>query len=161
MRLGVIPKFRPFFLLLPFAFLCLTAHAAPVRFVQITDPHLFDPGDQGEKNRAALAACIASLNRRMDEKADYQFAVVTGDIGIENLVSRIVNQETKKRELEDPTTQERKLEDGAAQLALILAPTKIDGWLFIPGNNDLYTELPDLQYYQKFLEKLRTKLPGL
>jgi hypothetical protein len=137
-----------------------TLQAQSVSFVHITDPHLFDPGNEGTQNRFALAACIKALNARMDAKADYKFAVITGDIGIENLVSHITDPNSKKRELEDAATQERNLEDGANQLASILAPAKIQLWLFVPGNNDLFDEQPDLQYYQRFLEKLKNKLPG-
>ena len=59
---------------------------AQVRFVQITDPHLFDQGEEKE-NKGALAACVSRLNERIAEDGDYQFAVITGDIGIESLVS--------------------------------------------------------------------------
>jgi len=132
-----------------------------VRFAQITDPHLFDLGEEGTQNKIALAACIKALNARMDENADYKFAVITGDIGVENLVSHVIDPKTKERVREDPATEERQLDEGAAQLASILAPTKIHVWLFVPGNNDLYLEEPNLNDYKRFLEKLKNKLPGL
>jgi len=138
-----------------------TPQAQSVSFVQLTDPHLFDPGDEGTQNRSAMAACIKALNARVDAKADYKFAVVTGDLGIENLVSHITDPNTKKRELEDTTTLERNLEEGANQLASILAPAKIQLWIFVPGNNDLFDEQPNLEYYKRFLDKLKNKLPGL
>jgi hypothetical protein len=160
MRIKVTPKFSLLLFAFSFAFLFITeTHAQSVRFVQITDPHLFDPGDQGEKNRAALAACVATLNQRIDDQADFQFVVVTGDIGIENLISHA--DSSGNRILEDQPTQDRQLEEGARQLASILAPTKIPHWLFVPGNNDLYLEQPDLKYYKRFIEALKDKLPGL
>ncbi len=136
-------------------------YAQSINFVQVTDPHLFDAGDEGFQNKAALAACVKAINRRMNEGADYKFAVVTGDIGIENLVSHIVDPDTKKREHEDVATTERQLEEGAGQLASILAPTKIGLWFFVAGNNDLFEENPDLADYKSFLAKLQSKLQGL
>jgi hypothetical protein len=162
MRIKVIRKFRLLLLVLSFAFLCLgVVQAQSLRFAQITDPHLFDLGEEGTKNKAALAACIKALNNRMDENADYKFAVITGDIGVENLVSHVVDTKTKQRIREDAATEERQLNEGAAALATILAPTKIHLWFFVPGNNDLYLEKPELNDYKQFLEKLREKLPGL
>src|SRR6266446_457603 len=160
MRVALPTKTR-IFLILALALLW-TASAAgqTLDFVQITDPHLFDKGDETE-NKAALTACIKKINERIAENADYKFVVITGDIGIENLVSHIVDERTKERKLEDQVTQERQLEDGAAQLATILAPTRIHLWLFVPGNNDLYDEEPNLGYYVRFLQKLKQKLPGL
>ncbi|HEY5884294.1 MAG TPA: metallophosphoesterase [Pyrinomonadaceae bacterium] len=136
-------------------------HAQSTSFVQITDPHLFDPGDDGVQNRAALAACVKALNDRMKEGADYKFAVITGDIGIENLVSQVVDSGSKKRVHEDPITTDQRLEEGASQLASILAPTKIGLWFFVAGNNDLFVEGPNLTDYKNFLVKLQTKLSGL
>lgn len=138
-----------------------TAYPQSINFVQVTDPHLFDPGDEGVQNKAALAACVRALNDRMNEGADYKFAVITGDIGIENLVSHIVDSATKKREHEDAATTDRQLEDGATQLASILAPSKIGLWFFVVGNNDLFQENPDLTDYNTFIAKLQSKLQGL
>ncbi len=139
----------------------VSGSAQAVRFVQVTDPHLFDAGQEGAENKAALAACIKKLNERIDEQANYQFAVVTGDIGIENLVSHVIDERTGKRVLEDQGTREQQLEAGADQLATIIAPSKIRVWLFLPGNNDLFTEEPDTQYYRAFIKRLQSKLPSL
>ncbi len=162
MRIRLIPNTRYVFLII---ILSLTwsvkVSAQAVRFVQITDPHLFDGGQEGTENKAALAACIKKLNQLTDEEANYQFAVVTGDIGIENLVSHVIDEATGKRVLEDQVTREQQLEAGADQLATIIAPSKIRVWLFLPGNNDLFREEPDTQYYRAFIKRLQSKLPGL
>lgn len=162
MRIRLITKTRYLFLILV---LSVTASvrisAQAVRFVQITDPHLFDGGEEGVQNKAALAASIAKLNERMNEDADFLFAVMTGDIGIENLVS------TGKRPNGDSILEpnqvkrDQRIEQGAAELASILSQSKIRVWLFLPGNNDLLNEEPDTQYYRVFVKKLQALLPNL
>lgn len=142
-------------------FLCAAASAQATNFVQITDPHLFDKEQAGIENRAALAACIKKINERMDEKAAYQFVIVTGDIGIENLVSNL-DEATGKQTLEpDQAKWKLRIEEGAAQMAAILSASKVRDWLFLPGNNDLFDENPDTTYYRLFIKKLKEKLPGL
>jgi hypothetical protein len=142
-------------------FLCAIASAQATNFVQITDPHLFDKEQDGIENRAALAACIKKINERMDEKAEYQFVVMTGDIGIENLVSNL-DEATGKRTLEpDQAKWKLRIAEGAAQMAAILSASKVRDWFFLPGNNDLFDETPDTTYYRLFIKKLKEKLPGL
>lgn len=162
MRIRLITKTRYLFLIFVLSVTwSVRISAQAVRFVQITDPHLFDGGQEGTENKAALAASIRKLNERMDQQADYRFAVLTGDIGIENLVSHVIDEGTGKRVLEDQSTRERQLEAGADQLATIIAPSKIRVWLFLPGNNDLVREEPNTQYYRAFIKRLQSKLPGL
>ena len=135
------------------------AHAQ-VRFVQITDPHLFDPGDEVE-NKLALAAGIRKLNDRIVESGEYQFAVITGDIGIENLVSTRKDANGPNILEPDKAKRDNRIEQGATELASILSSSKIRVWLFLPGNNDLLNEEPDLQYYRQFIQILKTKLVGM
>lgn len=107
----LIPKARYLFLIFILSVTwSVRISAQAVRFVQITDPHLFDGQKEGTENKAAFTACIKKLNERVDEHADYQFAVVTGDIGIENLVSHVIDEATGRRVLDDQETRERQLE---------------------------------------------------
>jgi Calcineurin-like phosphoesterase len=158
-RIRRIPKARYLFLIIALSVTCsVRAGAQEVRFVQITDPHLFDGGEEETENKGVLTACIKKINEEIGEQADYKFAVVTGDIGIENLVSE------KKGDNRIKFAQEKidqQLEQGTAQLASILSASKIPVWLFLPGNNDLFDEEPDTQYYRIFIHKLQSKLPGL
>jgi hypothetical protein len=133
---------------------------AQVRFVQITDPHLFDQGEEKD-NKSALAACVNRLNARIVEDGDYQFAIITGDIGIENLVS--VGKDSHGASIleSDRVQRERRIEQGASDLARILAQSRIRVWLFLPGNNDLLNEEPDLQYYRLFIQFLKNRLVGM
>ena len=136
------------------------ARAQAVRFIQITDPHLFDQGDEAE-NKSALAACIRKINDQIGESGEYQFAVITGDIGIENLVS-IGKNAAKDNVVEpDKAKREKRIEQGARDLASILAQSRIRVWLILPGNNDLLNEEPDLQYYRLFIQFVQSKLPGM
>ena len=134
--------------------------AQTVRFVQMTDPHLFDKGEETE-NKTALTSCIRKLNQQSVEEGEFDFAVVTGDIGIENLVS--IGKDTNGASIleTDRARREGRIEQGAAELASILSQSKIRVWLFLPGNNDLLNEEPDLQYYRLFIQKLKDKLSGM
>lgn len=163
MRIRLIPKGRYLLLIfaLSFAWTVRVVQAQAVRFVQVTDPHLFDGGQDGTENKAALAACIKKLNERMDEQADYKFAVVTGDIGIENLVSTGKDANGDSILEPDQTKRVGRIEQGAAELASILSQSKIRVWLLLPGNNDLLNEEPDTQYYRVFIQKLQSMLPNL
>jgi predicted DCC family thiol-disulfide oxidoreductase YuxK len=157
-RIKLISSARYIFLLLALSVLCAVgAKGQEIRFIQITDPHLFDGGREETENKAALTACIKKLNEQIDERADYKFAVMTGDIGVENLVSEVKGDDRIDLSAE---IRQRRLEQGAAQLAAILSASKIRVWLFIPGNNDLFKEQPDTRYYRDFIHKLRSKLPG-
>ena len=88
------------FLSLVFAF-CGASASAQVTFVHITDPHMFDDKWVDEKkkaddptntednrleNQAALASALWHINERIKHGAQYDFGVITGDLGIEFLV---------------------------------------------------------------------------
>lgn len=80
---------------------------AQVNFVQITDPHIFDdtwPDDRRLEDRAALASCINQINERNKSGANYQFVVVTGDLGVEDLVRRVAD----KGKVSEPLPTEEK-----------------------------------------------------
>ena len=130
---------------------------AQIRFVQITDPHMFDEEKEATENKAALAACVRKINEEMAKGADYKFIVVTGDIGIENLVSVVKEKDgEKKRELKERREIEENIKNGAAELAYLMAPSKVRTWLFVPGNNDLVGEdITTLNFYQQFIEELK------
>jgi calcineurin-like phosphoesterase family protein len=141
-------------------FLCAQTSAQTVRFVQITDPHLFDQGEEKE-NLRALESCIARLNDRIIERGQYDFAVITGDFGVESLVSKGKDANRASILESDTAKRERRIEEGATELATILAQSRIRVWLFLPGNNDLLNEEPDLQYYRLFIKFLKNKLIGM
>jgi tetratricopeptide (TPR) repeat protein len=120
--------------------------SASLDFVQITDPHLFGGVTENEQ---ALMACIQNINAYNKNKA-YRFVILTGDIGIEDLVSTRNNTPDKKRELKPNPDEERK--KGAKQFADIVAKSDVKKWLFIPGNNDLIDETPDtIDHYNGFI----------
>lgn len=158
----------------------------PVRFVQITDTHLYDEGSDASDNKAALADCLAKIDELIKGGDNYDFAVVTGDIGVEGLIGELYDREIRlheqreeiennknlrpedrKEELDKvdvELTQTRialdnKIIAGAMEVASVLSPSKIKVWLFLPGNNDLLDEDPEtLTYYRKFIQELGTFL---
>jgi hypothetical protein len=150
------------------ALLCVAA-TAQVSFVQITDPHLHDDGPEAAENRVALEACIKKTNELMAAGADYKFAVITGDIGIEKIVKPLL--ETKKALAKDKAGADELgrvddeinngLRGAARQLASTLATSRIGVWLILPGNNDLIDERTEtVGYYQEFVRQLTAALPG-
>jgi hypothetical protein len=62
--------------------------SASVDFIQLTDPHLF--GDVRE-NEQALTACIQKINA-LNTIKEYSFVVLTGDLGIEDLLSTMLSR---------------------------------------------------------------------
>ena len=141
-------------------FILLTCTAqAQINFVQITDPHIFDDIKEEDGSRlndkAALASFVDDLNQRVAEKvaqktSAYAFVVVTGDLGLEQLLKGVKEDDRKY-----------KLETAAVELASIIGLSKVGTWLFVPGNNDLLDEVPaNVKYYHQFIEALSEAVQG-
>ena len=77
---------RILFLLLAFFFIDVDLWAQ-FSFVQITDPHIFGSKKEKIENKEALISCIYKINERIKEGNNFKFIVITGDLGIANLVS--------------------------------------------------------------------------
>jgi hypothetical protein len=141
-----------------YIFLSSSAHAQ-VNFVQITDPHIFDDSNEEDGSRlddkAALASFVEKINQRVAEKSaengsPYDFVVVTGDLGIEQLLKGV-----------DERERGNKLRAAAVELASMIGLSKVEKWLFVPGNNDLLDENPiNIRYYNEFIEALREAVKG-
>jgi hypothetical protein len=121
---------------------------AQISFVQITDPHIFDDAspvaDNRWSNKAAFISFIEQINQQVELKAQYNFVVITGDLGLEPLV------------VGDQKQIESNLRNGAADFASLLVLSKVHRWLFVPGNNDLLNEEPkNIHYYHLFIEALK------
>ena len=119
---------------------------------------MFDEEKEASDNRAAFAAAVKRINDEMVKDDDYKFVVVTGDIGIENLVSAFVERDGKRerRFEENKEVRDERIRKGATDLASIMAPSKVKVWLFVPGNNDLFNEeITTLNFYQQFIAELQ------
>ena len=74
----------------------------------------------------------------------FQFAAVTGDIGIEEL---------------NPTNHAAQWRDAVTMVRDLIQPSAVTNWLFVPGNNDLDAEnLDTIWKYHQFLRELQTRL---
>ena len=140
------------------------AASAQVSFVQITDPHLYDDGQEAKENKQALIECVKKIDNLIAGGASYKFAVVTGDIGIEKLIKPLLEQKQKAGPQEatqlDQTIRNR-LNGAALEVASLLAPSQINVWLLVPGNNDLIDEKTEtIPYYREFVSQLAKALPG-
>src|ERR1051325_1111468 len=112
--------------------------AQDIHFAQLTDPHIFDsegkPGrDSRPDNERCLTWAIAEVNRR-NEQAHFDFAVITGDFGLEK-----VNDDKA----------------AAPQLIAFLTASHVKRWLLVPGNNDLTEERPTtISHFHAFIAAL-------
>jgi hypothetical protein len=141
-------------------FICI-AGFAQVSFVQITDPHLYDDGQDAAENKRALIDCVTKIDTMLSEGADYKFVDITGDIGIGKLIKPLIEQKEKAPNAEEVDRIRRAIDsritEAALDVANVLAPSRIKVWLSLPGNNDLIDEKPDtINYYREFIKQLRT-----
>jgi hypothetical protein len=155
----------------------LQAHAG-LSFVQITDPHLFG---KEAGNERALRQCVDEINRRSGKGSEFRFVVVTGDLGIEDLVSdkidKLTNptaaeksaspangelanpEESKLTERRPHESAKKDCEKGAQSLGEIIRACAVKKWLFLVGNNDLLEEDPNqMMYYTDFVGNLSKQL---
>ena len=136
--------------------------SAQVRFVQITDPHLFDEEPDASNNRKALIASVKKINERVAAGISYQFVVITGDIGVEKIIKELhcrLQKASQKDKAKIEQEISREIGKGVGVLTGILSTSKVRLWLFVPGNNDLYKENPaTIQYYNQFIAQLLTTL---
>ncbi|HEV7402752.1 MAG TPA: metallophosphoesterase [Chthoniobacteraceae bacterium] len=117
---------------------CGWSAQAETRFIQLTDPHLFDrPPEERAENEDGLKWCIEEINQRVAAGAKYDFVIVTGDLGLEKL--------------KDPATLAAAVKDFGA----LIQPSAVDKWFFVPGNNDLINETPKtVSLYREFMAAL-------
>lgn len=150
---------------------CSCAQKKSFEFIQITDTHLYDDAllsggrIEREVNKAALADSVLEINRMIDGGREFKFAVITGDIGLEKLIGEDVKKLPATKDERESGRLGReinnKLTGAAMEVASILAPSKVDTWLLLPGNNDLVDEDPHtINYYRDFVEALSRELKG-
>jgi hypothetical protein len=136
-----------------FVFLASRAEAG-VSFVQVTDLHLFGKDNRTE-NEKAFRECVEEINRRELDGAEFKFVVVTGDLGVEDLVSDSI--EGKPRSVHPAAAADRVR--GAGEFAKMVEACAVKKWLFLPGNNDLIDEAPSsLEHYTDFIKIVRDQL---
>ena len=147
-----------------------------ISFVQITDPHLFDAGDNqhGERidaealdNRAAFHWAVLTTNRlELSEPVRIDFAVITGDFGLWNVTMPDRNgQAAKKCECPRRTPGDEgpisavPLREAAAEMARELDALVVREVFLVPGNSDLCAESPlDLHRWAEFVFELNQAL---
>jgi hypothetical protein len=122
---------------------------AQVKFIQLSDPHLFDnKEEEGARNREILVDAVAKINELNNNENPYAFVVVTGDIGVEQII-----KSGNPPELND------RIVGAAKTMANILASSRVRVWLFVPGNNDLEDEKDStIDSYHRFIATLHDSL---
>jgi hypothetical protein len=170
--------------------LCLIAASSPaqtLRFVQITDAHIFDAGKrckgdlkqlEQEDNLQAIRWAIQETNEINWRNhvnpgiPKVSFLVFTGDFGLENVVDPALSRKPPSRadtpckdgsqsDFKDPIASVD-IQDATERFADLFAHLDKEIIIFlVPGNNDLIDENPDdIDRYTKFVELLQQRLPG-
>ncbi len=145
-----------------------------IRFAQITDVHILDsekdsedkPRDSRPENERGLRWAVDEINRRNAIGPAYDFVVFTGDIGLEQvlkpklepLLGRCGNDLDKfGKELNASLDRalDPDLNEAVRRFREFLDRSDVRLWIMVPGNNDLYDEIPATsRYYHIFVEKL-------
>src|ERR1044072_247990 len=134
-----------------------------VNFIQFTDLHLYDDKKEKEKidnresNIEAFKIAVQQINRLAGPDKQYNFAIITGDLGIEALLQENLLSAPVKFDRKEAA---RRLDEPAKRFALIIKLSAIKNWVFVAGNNDLLDENPEtIDYFDYFIEKLAVWLP--
>ena len=159
-----------------------------LRFVQLTDLHLFDAGyncyepDATIEHISAIDALNWAVDRINFENNSFplDFVVITGDLGLANLTSADGTAPSHGQPAEpyrchentpisdkwgpvDPET----IDHAAVALGCILSKLQVQSIYLVPGNNDvpddpnLKIESPsDRRTYKAFVEALARQMPG-
>jgi hypothetical protein len=130
------------------ALVCAFTANAGLKFFQLTDPHLFG---KEAGNERALRQAVQENNRRSANRGEFRFVVVTGDFGIEDLVSDKIEKAPTPTAAEDQELEnrdqrglkERRIheaaskdcEKGARIFGDIIKACAVKKWLFVVGNN--------------------------
>ncbi|MEW6731218.1 MAG: metallophosphoesterase [Acidobacteriota bacterium] len=127
---------------------------AQTRFVQITDPHIFD-SDQVRKGESlsksqrqvrtldterAFINAVNFINRLVVQGAHFEFIVITGDLGLAHISY--------------PPAQ------AAKRMKSWLAACKVMRFLFVPGNNDIGNSMEYIEKYREFIAALKKQMPN-
>lgn len=179
-------RYLGFFFLLAVMFEAGACLAQNVRFVQITDAHLFDSGKrcsdaninrEYRENLAALEWAIKKTNEinaaSSNGRPKVDFVAFTGDFGLENVVEPGEQPPPRTNKWEPCFPNEKKgeffgpvnpvfIEAAASQVASIFSQLNSDIKIFlIPGNNDLKDEnSQDFLRYADFVTALQRYLPN-
>src|SRR6266403_2082687 len=175
-----------------FALLCIffliaaSSPAQTLRFVQITDAHIFDAGKrckgdlkqlEQEDNLQAIRWAIQetnAINWRNHVNPGIpkvSFLVFTGDFGLENVDPALSGKPPSRADTPCKDGSQSDFKDPIASVDIQGAAERFAGLFahldkeiiifLVPGNNDLVEENPDdIGRYTKFVELLQQRLPG-
>jgi 3',5'-cyclic AMP phosphodiesterase CpdA len=132
-----------------------SSFAQNLKFVQITDPHIFEANHRNKESRNSLVYFYLSIEKANDINIDLKrkgeeeldFILMSGDLGIEKLLKLepiSKNPEAFKFTQDGETfalVKDQEKWDGALQaLTKLLQDSEVKTWLFVPGNNDIYED---------------------
>src|SRR5262245_20461171 len=149
-----------------------------ITFAHLTDPHLFDAGsgrhdssvyEEALDNRAALNWSIIEINRIDVGVRRIDFAVVTGDWGLDNVQLPSDVAEMPQRQCRCPPPRGGgegpippvSLEAAANEVANAFRALVVPTIYLVPGEHDICAgDLRDLHRYVEFVLELQRLLPG-
>jgi hypothetical protein len=146
-------------------FTALAGQAQKLRFVQLTDAHIFDEGwlqsgatpyRDALDDRAALHWAIGEINRMATAGPAIDFVVYTGDLGLNNVELPPGGACHGLPFVAEPGLPPFTMELAVDELAIELDMLKVRTILFVAGNNDLMEEDPrDQGRYDCFMAALQ------
>ena len=149
-----------------------SSFAQNLKFVQITDPHIFEVNHRDKESRNSLVYFYLAIEKANDINIDLKskgqeeldFILMSGDLGIEKLLKLepfSKNTEafkfTQDGEIFALVKDQEKWYEALQELTKLLQDSEVKTWLFVPGNNDIYEDQPDtIKFYKEFLDELKT-----
>ena len=137
-----------------------------VRFVQFTDAHIFDDGWKetvagamriAADDREALTWAIAETNHLVSQGQHIDFAVFTGDLGLQNV--EILPPCKAQPVPFEPGLPPVRFDSAVREAAEELRQLSVKTIYFVPGNNDIVGEqITDLPRYSCFISELQKQL---
>src|SRR5579875_3498373 len=124
------------------------ANSKTVRFVQITDAHIFDDGwqqpvadamRQAADDRDALAWAVGEINAQVARGERVDFVMYSGDLGLQNVDFAGSGCPVAETSLQ-PGLPPFELRGAVDEMAHVLETLTVTQVYFTPGNNDLTDE---------------------
>lgn len=121
----------------------------PVSFFQFSDAHLFDDGYHlaredafkvAAEDRRSLRWAVAKMNEQQTTSRPVDFAVFTGDLGLQNVDFSQSRCAAIPVPLETTGLPPFRLDAAVEELTMLLQPLKVPRLYFIAGNNDVQNE---------------------
>lgn len=151
-------------------FLYIQPSFAELNFVQITDPHLFETPERENEAKDSLRYFNLAVERinKFNQDHSLNFVLLTGDLGLEKLVNKIPISQSDAKEKKESLIinedgkfftlekNEKKWKLAVDSVSKVISRSNTKLWLLVPGNNDLFDELPEtITLFRDFVHDIK------